>query len=65
MGFVDAAEREALLNSIEETAIIVENADMAIVHDKLNTLKSVTFQDVQTKTFKIGSSSYDFDRIAF
>ena len=58
-------DREALLESIRKMAAMIEQADVNVVHTKLNSLTSVNFRNVQKEACKIGNNSYDFTRVAY
>jgi len=65
MKFVTKEDREALLESIKEMAAMIEQADVNVVHTKLNSLTSVNFRNVQKEACKIGNNSYNFTRVAY
>lgn len=65
MNFVAQEDREALLESIEEMAVIIEQTDLDAVRTELNSLTSVNFRNVQKDVCRIGNNSYDFNRVAY
>jgi len=65
MDFVAKPERDALLDSIEEMAKLIQKAEVADVKTELDNLKSlgsVNFREYNGK-FQIGKTVYEYDYV--